>query len=280
MVKLRIFIILLLLSPAAMGGGAADAKVIKTGNLEQLIAELADWSRPHAGPGEYRVVHKVSFCQKRTKGAPMDPASSCRPMLYATGVQSLPSYVQVNATQDSDVPRTSGDWYRVTPDWHDRLWKQFRYQSSWLDEYLIFWSTDADKQMQEVADWSLKFESPRSHRKPQKIHFCELRQDETSTSPFGTESCNIVLLMRGGLWTPGYVRFADAHGVESKRASVSWFRLTPEWDKTLKARIQRAEMVRSMSSPGQEYAPTPSNMPEPDLREYLNMCPTCKPGAN
>lgn len=267
----------LLLLPAI--GSAADAKVIKTRNLDQLITELADWSQPLAEPGEYRVVHKVTFCQTRARSVPRSQAPSCRPMLYAMSTQSLPGYIQADATPDSDVPQSSGDWYRVSPEWHSSLWRQFRHHSSWLEEYLIFWSADADKQIEEVADWSRKVDSPKSHRKPQRILFCQARLDETNTSSAATESCYIVLLKRGGLWTPGYVRFADVHGAVNKGTSVTWFQLTPEWDKTLKARINSAEMERSMFQPGEAYVSPPSNMPAQDDREYLNTCPTCRPGA-
>jgi hypothetical protein len=232
----------------ALSAGAGETQVIKTRDLEQLVGELADWSRPHAGPGEYLLIHKVSFCQKRARGVPKSQPQYCRPMLYAMGNRSQPGYMQADAAPESDVPSGSGDWYQVSSEWNKRLWSQFRHQITWMDEYLIFRSADVDKQMEEVADWSRKIDPPVSHRKSQRILFCQLLKDDTDASPAGTESCYVVLLKRGGMWTPGYVRFADANGAENKNTSAPWFRLAPEWDKSLKDRIRNAEVARSMTS--------------------------------
>lgn len=116
MVNLRIFIALLLLSPAAM----ADLLVIKSRDVDKLIVEIADWSKEFDWPDGPRAVYRFLFCQKRTWGEPKSDTQSCYIVLYARGVDNAPGYIRFAEIEGTDEAGSTG-WFLATPEWNHRF---------------------------------------------------------------------------------------------------------------------------------------------------------------
>jgi hypothetical protein len=104
-----------------------------------------------------------------------------------------------------------------------------------VDKHLIFRSADVDGLMKEVVDGSQRIDPPASDRKTHTFLICQL----DSRSGTDAETCHIALVAPR-VWKRGSIGFVAAQGVGQKDSAMSWFRLTPKWERALKARIRLA----------------------------------------
>jgi len=256
--KRRLFSILFALPVMSALAGVSNGPVIKTSNLEQQIGELAEWSQPHAVPGEYRAIYKVSFCQKRKWGAPKEGEPPCRSILYARGASSSSGFVQIDAAPSSVLPRSSGDWYPLSAEWRNRLWMKVRRLGSPMNGQYVYRTADADGQVEGLADWSQEIKAPMSGG-DYGLLFCQQPKESPDAVEVVTESCHVLRVRRGN--SPGAVALIEGRAATDYTGALTWHRLSPIWDKTILGWIKNREgelwgtAATSTTSSTTEYYP-------------------------